>query len=305
MSRHVFTAIAVSILLAISAILLWRQLLPQSPVVVTVPESSGATRLERVMEASPSAPSGVAPGHANRPVIATQTRASVPSEGSHPARLTRKERRAEIQKASIGLAEELRLTAAEYEQLLDLMAEHSLQGSDYIASQLGSTFSAPSPPTDAQRSQIVALLGEDRAARYQHYLETLPIRTQVQQLRVELGESNTLTDSQATRLVEVFDEQRKRHMQDVKAQYAGMMIDFGMGMWYGATLMASGDRSPSRQDQLLTQIDAYNDRLVEAASTVLSHSQLEVFRWMQQDRMAVMRDRINAMREILDPKDGD
>ena len=301
MSRHVFTAIAISILLAISGMILWRQLLPQSAVVITVPESSGgsnngdgATRVERVVESSPSAPPGVAP-----------TRASVPSEESHPAQLTWKERRVEIRKASIGLAEELQLTAAEYERLLDLMAEHSLQGSDYIASQLGSTFSAPPPPTDAQRSQIAALLGEDRTARYQHYLETLPIRTQVQQLRVELGESNALTDAQAARLVEAFDDQRKRHMQEVKAQYAGLMIDFGMGMWYGATLMASGDQSTSRQDQLLTQIDAYNDRLLKAASTVLSSSQLEVFRWMQQDRVAIMRDRIDAMREIIDTKDGD
>jgi hypothetical protein len=211
--------------------------------------------------------------------------------------LLRAQQRAELHAANPTLARDLGLTKAEYDRLLELLAEQALQRMELFAREdsISASLLDKLKELDGDDERYVAdLLGDQKAQQYQKYVASQPVRAQVSQFRARLGEANALRDGQSARLVTVLQGQRERFAKELQEHYAGHNVTRTLGTWYGGQFMASDTMSTSAEEQILAQMEDYNRRLIHGAASVLTESQLEVFTQIQDERLTHQRVQLRA-----------
>lgn len=115
------------------------------------------------------------------------------------------------------------------------------------------------------QDELRSLLGEDRRARLESYMESRQTRMQVDQFRTQLTEANALRDDQVEPLITALHAERARMLGD--------MSEFQQALMSKA---ASDDdwmqRFAERQSELTKSM---NERMHSAASSILTSSQLQ------------------------------
>lgn len=112
---------------------------------------------------------------------------------------------------------------------------------------------------------------------------------QVNQLRKRLVGIQDLTQDQVARLEEALVAVRDQHEQGLKKRYAGRPVRATARTWYGLSLIASNDSGIPVQDQFISECEAFARQQLDAAAGILTVSQLEVYRMIQDQRLATQR----------------
>lgn len=216
--------------------------------------------------------------------------------------LLRAQELAALRAQAADLAQDVGLSADEYERLLALLADQALERMDLAESDdlaPAARGVAMEGLAAAQRQDVVDLLGEEKTLRYEEYLASGPLRAQVRQLRGRLGDEGALTGDQGARLTSALREEGARFEQHLQEQYAGYDVTYSTGTWYGGHFMASDARGTSVEEQILPQMEDYSDRMLRGAATVLTASQLEVFTRIQNERLAGQRVQLRAQADEM------
>jgi hypothetical protein len=198
------------------------------------------------------------------------------------------------------IARRLNLTEAEGQKLLELLADQQL------AQRTAHRFTGPDDFKEAMardRREIAALLGEERARLYDQYKDGASDRQQVRSLRSRLGEVDALTDDQARSLAAGLQEEREQFGRELKDQF-GDQSRFTMSSVSGGVFMSTGgtvDEDGQERD-LVDQMNRYNRRMRDRASSVLTTRQLKVFTEMQEAQLAQQRVFLRSMRETVPAK---
>jgi hypothetical protein len=189
--------------------------------------------------------------------------------------------RAGIESQYSRLRERLKLDAATFGQLVDILSEEQLdQQANYFRCVLVATCdpSKMAPPRD-RSSEYLALLGSDGYAQYTAYRDALPEWQSVVQLRGRLSEANYLKDGDAERLMSALSAERSRF--SVESNQAGAQLrgwGNGAGMvWY------SSDGGAEEQLASATQ---YSERMRQSAASILTAEQLRAFVQLQEEMLA-------------------
>jgi hypothetical protein len=178
------------------------------------------------------------------------------------------------------LKDRLKLDSATFDQLVDLIAEETLeQQANYYRCVVDTScdLSRMKPPRD-RSDELQALLGDDYS-KFKSYREALPEWQSVVQLRGRLPESLPLRDSDAERLMNALSEERGRFTTE-SSQNGASTRGWGNGtgmLWY------AGDGGA---DQQLASARQYSDRMRQRAASVLSAEQLRFFVQMQEEMLA-------------------
>ncbi len=118
---------------------------------------------------------------------------------------------------------------------------------------------------------------------------------QVNQLRTQLLGVQDITDDQAGRLEEALIAVRDQYERSLKEQYAGRPVQATGQTWYGLPLIASNDSGISVQDQFISEAEAFGRQQLDAAASILTSAQLEVYRMIQERRLATQRSVIEQL----------
>jgi ribulose bisphosphate carboxylase small subunit len=114
------------------------------------------------------------------------------------------------------------------------------------------------------QEKLQALLGEDKSAQLQNYMESRQTRMQVDQFRTQLTGGDALRDDQVEPLIAALQVERSQMQQDLEEYRASFAADDNSE--------ASQRKYNERQTALLK---ATHDRMRTAASAILSQSQLQ------------------------------
>jgi hypothetical protein len=189
--------------------------------------------------------------------------------------------RAGIESQYSRLKERLKLDAATFGQLVDLLAEEQLdQQANYFRCVVVATCDTSNmvPPRD-RSSEYQALLGSDGYTQYTAYRDALPEWQSVVQLRGRLSEANYLKDGDAERLLSALSAERSRF--SAESNQAGAKLrgwGNGAGMvWY------SGDGGAEEQ---LASAMQYSERMRQSAAAILNAEQLRAFVQLQDEMLA-------------------
>jgi DNA-binding transcriptional regulator YbjK len=132
------------------------------------------------------------------------------------------------------------------------------------------------------------LLGDEKNARFQEYMETRNTRMQVDQFRPQFTGADTLRDDQVEPLIAALHVERAQMQQELKE--------------YGATL-ASDDASQKYSERRIELMKAAYDRMHAAAAPILSSSQTkrldallkrDLERQEAQARMVLVQSKIDS-----------
>ena len=114
------------------------------------------------------------------------------------------------------------------------------------------------------QDKLRALLGEDKSAQLQNYMESRQTRMQVDQFRTQLTGGDALRDDQVEPLIAALQVERSQMQQELEEYRASFAADDNSE--------ASQRKYNERQAALLK---ATHDRMRTAASAILSQSQLQ------------------------------
>jgi hypothetical protein len=196
----------------------------------------------------------------------------------------------------IGLAKKIGLTPDEEDALLTLLSEQQLESSEKrLRCELDPACDheprAMLALVDSNTSQAaqVALLGQARFDRFVAYQDSLTERRQVAALRTSLSESDSISETQAERLIDALAAERHRFHDEATQQgnsVAGLITS--LGIVYNTTGPTTPDERASRIESALE----YNRRLHAKAAEVLTARQLEVFDRMQAQVVWILRENL-------------
>jgi hypothetical protein len=200
-------------------------------------------------------------------------------------------RRSELLLSNSDLFQHLQLTPTQTDRLADLLAEHSLQQSDVVVGQQvtrSAGFATLNDLRTAQRRDIAALLGEDKAQQFERYEASRPIRQQVRQLRAQLSATEGMSDDQAERLIAVLQEERERFNTAANREQANGKSAVYHNFLGGGTFVAIKDRG-STEEQFVSQMESYDHALRQRAANILTSQQLAKFATLQERQTAIAR----------------
>jgi hypothetical protein len=203
------------------------------------------------------------------------------------------ERRMQMRQTFPALERVVGLSADEYAQLLNLLAEQQLDlQTQHSRCVVDPACNSQQWHTSDQSHQqaITALLGADRVQKFESYKNTLGERESVTQMRARLPDSQRLSDANAEGLVAALAEERAALSRETAARGDGF---FGFGIGAGM-LFAPSEGTPDAQYEAARQ---YSQRLRERAAPYLNSEQLRLFNEMQDDQLL-------AFRNMLRNKDG-
>jgi hypothetical protein len=186
--------------------------------------------------------------------------------------------KADVRARNPGMARELGLSDDEYEQLLDLMIRLQRE----------------SVPFAEQSGEVAKFLGEEKAARFEAYKVSLPLRWQVNQFQSRLTGAGALTDAQAVRLTAALQSSREAMAEELAAQAGGTRPGDFKFSWYGLNVFASEgatDGATIEQD-IVGQLQRYQERMRQSAASVLTAEQLRAYEQFLQDQLAMQRSQI-------------
>lgn len=214
--------------------------------------------------------------------------------------LLKAQARSEARDANSDLARELELTDAEFERLIELLAEHELQVATAFSrpDTMGNDTINEAQALRAQLAQDIAtLLGYEKAQQYAAFEDTRQVRTQVRRLRGRLSEGDALTDGQNQRLIAALQEHRVRSNEEIKRRVPSERVSGSMGTWDGAAAYADKTSKLPVHEQFMRQIEEYRKRQRQGAAAVLNARQLRVFEQMQDEMLA--GERVDARTRTL------
>jgi hypothetical protein len=185
------------------------------------------------------------------------------------------------------LAAELKLTPSETEKFIDLLAK---QASDTTSDVFGMLGGAGAASADSQRKMVERQLENDREiarmlgdkyAAWQEYQGTITARQQVAQLRSLLGSGqDALSDAQSKPLITVLGAEQTRINKEEQNR------------------LGAASRSAQNINVLEDQLkgmSAHNERLVNAASSHLTTSQLDRYKRMLGQQETMLRTIMGSM----------
>ena len=243
-----------------------------------------------------AAPSGPVPQAQNDSYARRRQMMSEPSSRA----LLRADRIAYYKAQNPGLARQLKLSDAEYQKLIEFLADQDLQRDVAIAkNHMGLPGNAYFDVQQRERRELTEQLGEERAKQFSAYQAGAIDRAQVRTLRSRLGELDVLTDEQATTLAAALQEEREQFNKDLQAQY-GDRASYTL-VTSGVNLIGTGSTADedAMEQQLRDEMDGYSRRMRDRAASVLTCGQMKVFNEMQDAQLATQRVMVRTLRETV------
>lgn len=210
----------------------------------------------------------------------------------------REQKRAEIRsrltESGADVANELGLTSSQLHQLIDLETEFQMGMLDSFAP------SGPGSPPDPAAAKatvakqqelrskldtdIIALLGTEKAQQLRDYVKSQPARRQVEQLQASLQlQGYPLTVEQSHSLIASIAAEQERRNSELADFHAQLQNGAGANQTLDAVLAAE------------LEIDVReNARIVQAATPALSAEQLSSLQKMLADAIAARRHHLQA-----------
>jgi hypothetical protein len=271
---------------------------------VTEMENAQAAAAASAAQPPPAIAAAAAPGTAvaapsSAPEAATSTNPGSPARGvaqglaavmSSPeaSDMIRGQVRAALAQQFPDLAAELRLSTAEAEKLMDLLARQATDLTGDVFGVMGGGNSAAAQESQrkmiekqlANEKEIARTLGS-RYPAWQEYQGTATARQQVSQLRALLGTGeDALSEAQSKPVIAALGTEQTRINKEEQDR------------------MSSSARSSQNinvlEDQLKS-MSAYNSRLVSAASSHLTSNQLDRYKRMLEQQEALLRTIVSSM----------
>ncbi len=196
------------------------------------------------------------------------------------------ERRMQMRQTFPSLERVVGLSAEEYSRLLNLIAE------EQVKVQAEHSRCVVDPACNSQQwnysdtthqQEVAALLGADRAQRFENYKNTLGERESISQMRGRLSDSQRLSDANAEGLIAALAEERALMTRET-SQRGGGYFGFGVG---AGVLYAPSEGTPESQYEAARQ---YSQRLRDRAAGYLNTEQLRLFNEMQDEQLVAFRN---------------
>lgn len=207
--------------------------------------------------------------------------------------------RQSIRAANSDLAQELQLTDAEHDALIELLAEHDMQTT--AMTDRDPSLGYPTNDYLAFRERlerdIADLLGREKAQQYAAYEDAWQVRNQVQQLRGELSPGDALTEQQNRQLLAALQKERASFNEDMQQRVPSERRIGGRSLWNGAKLILDSASTLPAQEQFLRQAEEFVRRQRQHAAEILNERQLRVFVRMQDQLLA--RERLETRTTTL------
>jgi hypothetical protein len=182
----------------------------------------------------------------------------------------------------------LDLSEDDYNRLLDTLAASNLRYAEAMyhcnqdpACDIGT---AAKNQMQANRRELVELLGGEKAQRLEDYRDNYQERNNVASFRSELPDSLRLSDAQADKLADALGEERRRMTKEWELRgdrYSGMANMYG-SLYFPDTTQDL--------EQRVAEASEYQRRQRERAAQVLTSGQLEVFAQQQEQMLEIARD---------------
>jgi hypothetical protein len=233
-----------------------------------------------------AAAGGTKPVDANDPSMAFARQLVARLDDSVQRQVLLDEQKTSVRRQYARLQQRLKLSDAQFEQLVTTLAEQNLQGQENWAR---CAIDAACDPKDASRmrvdertQELLALLGADSYEDFTAYRETLQERDAVTQLRGRLADDVLLPQSAAEQLIAALADERKRYAQEATARGAslnGWGTNLGMIMYPEDAVTIEARLAEAAQ---------YSQRMRARAATVLTAAQLAAFIQMQDELLAQM-----------------
>ncbi len=173
-----------------------------------------------------------------------------------------------------------------YNRLLDMQAASGLRYAEAI--YLCNT----DPGCDIQaaigaqarinRTEVAALLGEEKAQRLETYHDNVMERGSVSTLRNELPDAIKLTDAQAEKLANAFGEERRRIVKEWEQQ--GEQISGIANLWGSLSYP-----SMRNTEERLAQVMEFQRRQRDRAAEILTLAQLDALTKQQEQMLEIVR----------------
>jgi hypothetical protein len=191
------------------------------------------------------------------------------------------------------LGRELELTPADTEKFFDMLVKHQMSTTADALELLGNNGQRDAAAAQerqrkaqeiqlANQAEVTAMLG-DKATRWQQYQQTLPMRRQVNQLKMSLGTgNNALSDTQGTPLIAALAAEQSRIQQERR----------------NAPRPPQQPGQPNPQTAIEQQLERAaedNRRMVGVASSYLNPQQLDSYRQMLEQQQSMQRTLMRAV----------
>jgi hypothetical protein len=241
-----------------------------SSIAPPVVEAATANAKSRDLQADPAAG------------FARQMVARYDDPNQRPAML--EEQRTVIRRQYEKLQQRLKLSDAEFSQLVTLIAEEQLQ------MQINWARCAADPACDTQKppehnvdrtQEYQAMLGSEGAEAFTEFRKSIAERDAVIQLRARLPDTSFLPESQAEKLIMALAEERERFSQEASTRGAKAR---GWGTNLGMLMYTEDSGLP---EQFVAEATEYSQRLRARAAGVLTPAQLAAYVQMQEELLAI------------------
>jgi hypothetical protein len=197
------------------------------------------------------------------------------------------ERRMHMRHSFPALERVVGLSATEHAQLLTLLSEQQIEA-ETAHSRCVVDPACNSrqwhASTQTRQQDIAALLGPDRARKFDQYKNTLGERETVTQMRARLPDSQRLSEPNAEGLVAALAEERTALTSQPNSDYFGFGVGSGM-------LFAPSQGTPEAQYEAARQ---YSQRLRDRAAPYLNSEQLRLFNEMQEEQLLAFRNMLRS-----------
>jgi hypothetical protein len=184
-------------------------------------------------------------------------------------------------------------TREDLERVAAMLAERTLQRMEArLRCELGvSCVPEPSSATtkEADRQEMVQLLGEEKVARYDRYLDSTVERNTVGFMRTRLSEAGPLSDTQAERLISALAEENRRFTEAAKLEGTEITTE---GLEAGRILAAGKIQTAEGRARMLESGTEYARHLHDRAAEILTPAQLIEFDEMQDETLRSLRERL-------------
>ena len=195
------------------------------------------------------------------------------------------------------LARQVRLSAEEEDQLLDLLANQMLKArAQYM--QARATGVAPDDFEERQRAEgieIAALIGTERYERYRTYMENVPTRLSVVAFQATLDDATALPYDDADRLIAALAGEHKRMEEKLQAGTGELPRDVTMQFSGGAWLKLDPTEPDAMVASAASQIESYDRNMARVAAPLLSAAQLKAFTAFQDQQRETQLAHVRIM----------
>jgi hypothetical protein len=189
-----------------------------------------------------------------------------------------------------GLAKALDISTTQEDQVIELFTEQELVAEEF-------NYRLPSEQPDEeksrraieefqleQRNELVALLGEEKTQRLEHYQENIQERVQMNALRARLDGASQLTDDQESQLIGQMQQERAIFIQSFRDK--GVEIYLGDYPFTPRSMSSDPTEQLAKDKAYLQMTEEFIHRIHERAAAVLTAEQLRRFEEIQAEQLS-------------------